>query len=134
MKRLYDKMEPHIGLFSENSRERWARIGEQVMCDQCIRTFSVLVIMRRILSQDVQICGIDKYWLIHYIKVSSCDYLSIYVRTPDNVDEYSVFSYSRLFSENWRMCDSAYRRILANTLYESHFSGLLINLCENVDE
>ncbi len=44
------------------------------------------------------------------MKVSSRDYSSIYARTPENVDEYSVFTYSRLFFENWHMCSSAFKK------------------------
>ncbi len=68
--------------------------------------------MCRIHSRHFQICGIDKYWQIPYVYVSSRHYSSIYARTPENVDEYSVFAYSRLFFENKRMWGSAFR--LAN--------------------
>ncbi len=54
--------------------------------------------MRRIHSRHFQICGIDKYWQILFAKVVSRHYSSIYARTPENVDEYSVFAYSRPFS------------------------------------
>ncbi len=49
--------------------------------------------MRRIHSQHFQICQIDEYWRITYVKVSSHDYSSIYAKTPQNVDKYSVFAY-----------------------------------------
>ncbi len=52
--------------------------------------------MRQIHSQHFQICRIDEYWRVPYLKVSSCYYSSIYVRTPENVDEYSVFAYCQL--------------------------------------
>ncbi len=48
--------------------------------------------MRQIHSRHFQICQIDKYWRIPYVKVSSCDYSSIYERTPKNDDEYSEFA------------------------------------------
>ncbi len=77
---------------------------------------SVFVIMRQIHSRQFQICGIDEYWREYwgtpYVKVSSRHYSSIYARTPKNVDKYSVFTYSRQFSENWRMCGSAFRKVL----------------------
>ncbi len=54
---------------------------------------SVLVHSRY--SSFFQICQIDKYWRIPYVKVSSHDYLLIYARTPEDIDEYSVFAYSK---------------------------------------
>ncbi len=75
-------------------------IGEQVICRSvylyiltvrhyALNTFSALpnLANRRILVNTL-------------VKISFCDYLSISARTPENVDEYSVFAYSRLFSEN----------------------------------
>ncbi len=35
-----------------------------------------------------------EFWQIPYVKVSSRNYSSIYARTPENVDEYAVFTYS----------------------------------------
>ncbi len=75
------KVEPHIHSFLENSRERWARIGEQVLCE----------------SVYSYICGIRHY-------------------APNR------FSALPNFQK---------KRILANTVCESHFSRLLINLCES---
>ncbi len=54
--------------------------------------------MHRIHSQLFQVCRIDEYWReywwIPHVKVSCRDYSSIYAKTPENVDEYSVFAYS----------------------------------------
>ncbi len=91
------KVEPRVCLFSENSGELWARIGEQVLCRSVYSQFFIFVIMRRIHSRHFQISEIDKYWRILFAKVVSRDYSSIYARTPENV-EYSVFTYSRPFS------------------------------------
>ncbi len=38
---------------------------------------------------------VNKYWGILDMRTSSCDYSSICARTPKDVDEHSVFSYSR---------------------------------------
>ncbi len=50
--------------------------------------------MCQIHSQHFQIYGIYEYWWEYWripsMKVSYLDYLSIYVRTPENVDKYSV--------------------------------------------
>ncbi len=66
-----------------------------------INVFSVFVIMRRIHSQHFQICGIDKYWgeywQITYVKVSSPDNLTIYVRTPENADYSGVKNINSFF-------------------------------------
>ncbi len=60
--------------------------------------------MHQIHSRYFQIWGIDEYWQIPCMKVSSHNYLSIYARTAENVDKYLVFA----FSENWHMCDSTF--------------------------
>ncbi len=57
--------------------------------DQCIRIFSVFVIIRRIHSWHFQIFKKDEYWRIPHVKVSSCNYSSIYARTPENDIRYS---------------------------------------------
>ncbi len=68
--------------------------------------------MRQIHSRHFQICRIDKYWQeywrILYVKIRSRDYSSIYARTSKIVDEYSVFTCSRLFSKNWRKYRSGF--------------------------
>ncbi len=76
------------------------------MCESMYSWFSVFVIMHQIHSRRFQICGIDEYWRIPFMEVSSRDYSSVYARMPENVDEYLVFAYSRLFSKNWCMCGS----------------------------
>ncbi len=40
--------------------------------------------MRRIRSRHFQIFGKDEYWRILYVKVSSCNYSSIYARMSTN--------------------------------------------------
>ncbi len=83
--------------------------------------------MCQIHSRHFQIRGIDEYWQeywqIHYVKVSSRDYSSVYARMPENVDEYLVFGYSCLFSENWHMCGSTF------TLLHTDITQLPIHTC-----
>ncbi len=92
-----------------NGWKFWVRMGEHIMCGPVICTFSLFVIMPRIHSRHFQICWISEYWQIRKLKISSRHYPSIYARTSENVDEYSIFAYSRLFSENWRVCGSSFR-------------------------
>ncbi len=82
------KTEPRIHLFSENSREHWARIGEQVMC-------------RSVFSY---ILGLGHY-------------------APN------TFSAHPNLWKRWILV-----RILVSTVFESQFSWLLVNLCENAWE
>ncbi len=57
--------------------------------------------MRWIHSWHIQICQIDEFWPTRYVKISYCDHSLIYVWTLENVDKYSVFAYSWLFSDAW---------------------------------
>ncbi len=95
-KNLYFKMELHIRKFSENSRERWARIGEQVMCGSLIRIFSVFIILRRIDSWHFQIFGKDKYsreyWRVPYVKSQFSPLLVNLCETARECYEYLLFS------------------------------------------
>ncbi len=88
------KAEPHIGLFSEDSLERWTRIGKQVMCRSMYSYILRICNYARIHSQHFQICGINKYWRTPYIKVSSRDYSSIYARMLTDIRV-------RLIPGNW---------------------------------
>ncbi len=82
------KAEPHIRQFSKNRRERWVRIGEQVMCRL---VYSYILTIR------------------HY--------------APNTFSALPNFQKRRILA-----------RILANTVCESQFSRLLVNLCENTRE
>ncbi len=57
--------------------------------------------MHWIHSRHFQICGIDEYWRIPYMKVSSRVYASIYARMAENNDKYFVFAYSPRLSYVW---------------------------------
>ncbi len=78
------KPKPHICKFSENSRDNWTRIGEQVMCGS-------------VYLNILAIC--------HYA-------LNTFSAFPNLLN----------------------RRILVNTVCESQFSRLLVNLCEDARE
>ncbi len=72
------------------------------------------VIMCRIHSRHFQLCQINKYCRIPYMKVSSRDYSSIYARTHENVNKYSVFAYSRRI--DILMCGSSFTQARHATL------------------
>ncbi len=116
------KAELHIRKFLENSRERWMRICEQVMYRSvysyvlAIRhyapnTFSALPNLpnQRMLVKT-----------IIYVKVSSYDYSSIYVRMPENVDKWyspilRKLTYVRFHLNMKRLC----QRVENNGFYYS---------------
>ncbi len=106
--------------FSENSREFWARMGEQILCGSVyLYILTIRYCAPNIFLALPNLPNQREYWWIRMLKNSSLHYSSIYTRISENIiDEYWVFTYSRLFSENWRMCGYS---------FTSHiFSGLFM--------
>ncbi len=77
------KAEPHIRIFSENSRACWVRMGEQVMFGS---VYLYILAIRHLVSNTFSaLPNFWKNWWIPYLKVSSRNYSSIYARAPENV-------------------------------------------------
>ncbi len=116
------KPESHICQISENSWERWVRMGEQVMCGSM---YSYILAIRHYGPDTFSALPNLSNWRIHMLKISSRHYWSIYATTSENVDEYSVFTYSELFSENWHMCESGLMRNITNFCCSPFYRTLL---------
>ncbi len=87
------------------------RTGEQVICGSVC---SYVLAIRHYTPNTFSVIPNLSYQQIlvnTVMKINFCDYSSIYARTPENIDKYSVFAYSRLSSKDWRMCGSGLRKI-----------------------
>ncbi len=85
------KPDPYIPQFSEKSQEHWARMDEQVMCGS---VYSYILAIRHYAPNTFSALPNLPNRRIHILKISSRHYSSIYTRTPENINEYSVFAYS----------------------------------------
>ncbi len=110
LKNVCVKTELNVSLFSENSRERWARIGERVICGSTYsyilgichyapNTFSTLPNLwnRRILAR------------ISTNTLYESQFTRLLINLRENGRECRQIFGIHLFSKNWRMCDSAFR-------------------------
>ncbi len=122
------KAETSIRKFSENSRERWVRIGERVMGGAVYsyilgirhyapNRFSALLNFSkgRILANTV--CESQFSWSL----VNLCE-------NDWECYSYSVFAYSWPFSENRRMCGSTFRYKISKLVGNTH----KLNICSLV--
>ncbi len=113
------KAEPHIHLFSENS-ERWARIGEQVICGS---VYSYILGIRHYAPNKFSV--LPNFWKRQILAKPVCEsrFSRLLVNLCENAweyYEYSVFAYSQPFLENC-MCSSALRK--GRTLSEEQISS-----------
>ncbi len=102
------KAEPHICKFLESSRERWVRIGERVICGS---VYSYNLGIRHYAPN--RFSALPNFWKRRILPNTVCEsqFSRSLVSLCENAwecYEYSVFAYSRPFSENRRMCSSAF--------------------------
>ncbi len=87
---------PYVKVSSHDYSSIYARMPENVTNIRYSPILSHPHVRCRLYAPNtfsaLPICGIDEYWRIPYMKVSSLDYSSIYTRTPENVDKYLVFA------------------------------------------
>ncbi len=93
------KAEPHIHSFSENSRECWVRVGEQVMCGS---VYSYILGIRHYAPN--RFSALPNFWkrqilvriLVNIVRESQFSRLLVNLCENDReCYEYSVFTYSR---------------------------------------
>ncbi len=101
------KQKPHIRKFSENNRECWARIGEQEMCGL---VYSYILRIRYYAPNRFSVLPNFRKKQILANTIRESQFSRLLINLCDNAREcyeYSMFNYSRPFSENWCMYGSA---------------------------
>ncbi len=107
--RIHVKPEPHIRLFSENGRERWARIGEQVICGSAYSY--ILGIRHYALNTFSTLPDLPNRRMLARILVNAaCEsqFSQLHVNLCENAQECWQIFHIRPFSENGRICGSGF--------------------------